>query len=57
MIKNVLLNAGTGGTTTCLQAFSIAERFKVSGNLPGDFLSKNRIRIRICQAALNKKVF
>lgn len=54
-IKNVLQNTGTGGTTTSLQTFSITERFNVSCNLPGNFLSE--YRITICQAASNKKGF
>jgi hypothetical protein len=48
-IKKALEDAGIGDMITCPQAFAIAEAAKVSRGAVGEYLTKNRIKIRSCQ--------
>jgi hypothetical protein len=48
-IKKALEVAGIGDAITCPQAFAIAESAKVSRSEVGEYLTKNRIKIRSCQ--------
>lgn len=48
-IKKALQDAGIGEMITCPQAFSIAEKAKVSRSAVGEYCTKNRIKIRNCQ--------
>jgi hypothetical protein len=48
-IKKALEEAGITETITCPQAFGIAETAKVSRSAVGDYLTRNRIKIRSCQ--------
>ena len=45
-IKKALQDAGIGEMITCPQAFSIAEKAKVSRSAVGEYCTKNRIKIR-----------
>ena len=48
-IKKALQDAGIEEMITCPQAFAIAEKAKVSRSALGEYLTKNRIKIRHCQ--------
>jgi hypothetical protein len=48
-IRKALQEAGIAETITCPQAFTIAEKAKVSRNAVGEYCTKNRIKIRGCQ--------
>jgi hypothetical protein len=48
-IKKALQDAGIADMITCPQAFDIAEKAKVSRSAVGEYLTKNRIKIRSCQ--------
>lgn len=48
-IKKALQEAGIVDMITCPQAFTIAEKAKVSRNAVGEYCTKNRIKIRNCQ--------
>jgi hypothetical protein len=48
-IKKALEEAGITDKITCPQAFAIAEKAKVSRQVLGEYLTKNKIKIRSCQ--------
>jgi hypothetical protein len=48
-IKKALQEAGIVEMITCFQAFTIAEKTKVSRSAMGEYCTKNRIKIRGCQ--------
>ncbi|MGA2122069.1 MAG: hypothetical protein ABSG49_08500 [Methanoregula sp.] len=48
-IKKALQEAGIVEIITCTQAFTIAEKAKVSRSAVGEYCTKNRIKIRGCQ--------
>ncbi|MDP3397293.1 MAG: hypothetical protein Q8S57_11610 [Methanoregula sp.] len=48
-IKKALQEAEITEMITCPQAFSIAEKAKVSRSAVGEYCTKNRIKIRSCQ--------
>ncbi|MCK9630673.1 MAG: hypothetical protein M0R30_03440 [Methanoregula sp.] len=48
-IKKALQEAGITEKITCPQAFSIAEKAKVSRSVVGEYCTKNKIKIRECQ--------
>jgi len=48
-IRKALQEAGISETITCHQAFTIAEKVKVSRSAVGEYCTKNRIKIRGCQ--------
>ncbi len=48
-IKKALEEAGITDKITCPQAFAIAEKAKVSRLVLGEYLTKNKIKIRSCQ--------
>ena len=48
-IKKALEDAGITDKITCPEAFGIAEKAKVSKMAVGEYLTKNRIKIRSCQ--------
>jgi hypothetical protein len=48
-IKKALEEAGISEAITCPQAFEIANKAKVSRNAVGEYLTRNRIKIRACQ--------
>jgi hypothetical protein len=48
-IKKVLDEMGITEKITCPQAFEVAEKAKVSRMAVGEYLTKNRIKIRSCQ--------
>lgn len=48
-IQAALQEAGIVDTITCPQAFTIAEKAKVSRKAVGDYCTKNKIKIRSCQ--------
>jgi len=47
-IRKVLQEAGIVETITRPQAFTVAERVKVSRSAVGEYCTKNRIKIRGC---------
>jgi hypothetical protein len=48
-IKKALQEAGIVEIITCPQAFTMAEKAKVSRSVVGEYCTKNRIKIRGCQ--------
>ena len=48
-IKKALDEAGITTTITCPQAFDVAVKAKVSRLELGEYLTKNKIKIRSCQ--------
>lgn len=48
-IKKALEEAGITDKITCPQAFDIAEKAQVSRLALGEYLTKNKIKIRSCQ--------
>lgn len=48
-IKKALEEAGITDKITCPQAFGVAEKAKVSRIVLGEYLTRNKIKIRSCQ--------
>jgi hypothetical protein len=48
-IKQALEDAGITDKISCPQAFDIAEKAKVSRTVLGEYLTRNKIKIRSCQ--------
>lgn len=48
-IRKALDDAGITEKITCQQAFDIATKAKVSRAVLGEYLTKNKIKIRSCQ--------
>jgi len=48
-IKKTLQDAGIGDTITCDQAFAVADKAGVSRGAVGEYLTRNRVKIRGCQ--------
>jgi hypothetical protein len=48
-IRKALEEAGIKEKISCPEAFAIAEKAKVSRSAVGEYLTKNKIKIRSCQ--------
>jgi hypothetical protein len=48
-IRKALEEAGISEKISCPEAFAIAEKAKVSRGALGEYLTKNKIKIRGCQ--------